>query len=332
MNSNLAYISNFKKKNENFVSYVITLFNKEEFAKSVIRALQNEGGSHEREYIFVDDGSTDETFKKFKKLCKNLPGKSQIYTRMNLGASYSTNEAVKKTKGYWIRLLDGDDLIVKKSTANMLKIARLSKTEFVYGDIDDRNVCRKKKLAYSLQSKEEGLKKFIKNCPANSSSILVSKKRFFSSGGCNESFVSPDQVLFLRLFKSGDGTYYNSLVAKTPSKKLKNRLSSQVKRSRYESILALIDFCEQGPELANNLKKKAYKRALSRAFNYYRYFNRSVYSIHLVRYLISKLYFPKDYLKNMYASLGVFTNNKNNKPKKWMTGSDIKAISKRIIE
>mgnify|MGYP004354238533 CR=1 FL=1 len=34
----------------------------------------------------------------------------------------------------------------------------------------------------------------------------------------------------------------------------------------------------------------------------------------------------------MYASLGVFTNNKNYKPKKWMTGSDVKAISKRIIE
>ena len=49
-----------------------------------------------------------------------------------MGASYSTNEAISIAKGYWIRLLDGDDIISYKSTEKMLQPAR-KKEEFVYG-------------------------------------------------------------------------------------------------------------------------------------------------------------------------------------------------------
>ena len=55
--------------------------------------------------------------------------------------------------------------------------------------------------------KNEGLKKFIRNCPANSSCIFLSVKRFPMSGGCDQTFVSPDQRLFLRLFSSGKGVF-----------------------------------------------------------------------------------------------------------------------------
>ena len=44
-----------------------------------------------------------------------------------MGASYSTNEAVLKARGYWVRLLDGDDIIAYKSTAKMLRLAKQTK-------------------------------------------------------------------------------------------------------------------------------------------------------------------------------------------------------------
>ena len=65
------------------------------------------------------------------------------------------------------------------------------------------------------------------------------------SGGCNENFVSPDQVLFLRLFSKGAGVFLNQVVAILPSNQSTDRLSSQIKRSRYESILALINLCNE---------------------------------------------------------------------------------------
>ena len=49
------------------------------------------------------------------------------------------------------------------------------------------------------------------------------------SGGCNENFISPDQVLFLRLFSAGAAVFLNQVVAILPSNQSKDRLSSQIK-------------------------------------------------------------------------------------------------------
>ena len=97
-----------------------------------------------------------------------------------MGASFSTNEAIRKAKGYWLRLLDGDDTVSFKSTyKKMLSIARMTKEEFIYGCIyEDQYIPEKVNLSkYKIQSRNEGLKKFIRNCPANSSCILVSKEK-----------------------------------------------------------------------------------------------------------------------------------------------------------
>ena len=122
-----------------------------------------------------------------------MPGELIILKRRNLGASYSTNEAVKIASGFWIRLLDGDDLVTYKSTKRMLYLANFYKVSFVYGLISEKKFKEySNSFKYYKQSRSEGLKKFIRNCPANSSAILVSKKRFVISGGCNETFVSPE--------------------------------------------------------------------------------------------------------------------------------------------
>ena len=79
-------------------------------------------------------------------------------------------------------------------------------------DNNKKIIDSRKKPDYFFQTKENGLRKFIKNCPANSSCIFISKKHYFSSGGCNESFISPDQVLFLRLFSKGNGKIYTVII------------------------------------------------------------------------------------------------------------------------
>ena len=55
-----------------------------------------------------------------KKFAPKLPGKLIVLRRRNLGASYSTNEAITYASGYWIRLLDGDDNVTYKSTSKMV--------------------------------------------------------------------------------------------------------------------------------------------------------------------------------------------------------------------
>jgi len=329
----IAQFLNLEKKNINFVSYIITAFNKKKHVNDVVNALRKEGGRHKREFIVIDDGSSDNTSLIFKNLSKKLPGKLFILRRRNLGASFSTNEAVKIASGYWIRLLDGDDLVTYKSTEYMLHLAKLNKVSFVYGLISEK-IENEFSSVYDFvkQSKKVGLQKFIRNCPANSSAILISKEHFYKSGGCNESFVSPDQVLFLRLFSFGSAVFIKKVVAKLPNAQSIDRLSSQIRRSRYESILALINFCEENKNIDTFILKKAYKRSLSRANTYNKNLNKSFFSIHFFRYILSKIFFPKNYVDYMYNSLKVFTNKDINRPKEWRTGSDKISISKRFVK
>ncbi len=294
--------------------------------------MAKEGGNLKKEFIIVDDGSSDNSIAVITSMYRKLPGKLIVIRRKNLGASFSTNQAVQLASSYWIRLLDGDDLVTYKSTENMLNLARSNGLEFSYGLIGDKSsnfYSAKKK--YEIQNRESGLRKFIKNCPANSSAILVSKVRYCKAGGCNENFVSPDQVLFLRLFCSGGGVFFKKLVAITPTNPLSGRLSSQLKRSRYESILAIIRLCEENRKLEKKIKKIAFKRALSRSYNYHKSFTNRFFSKHFFKYLLAKFYFPNNFIFQMYDALTVFTGDSRVKPKIWLTGSDKYSISKKNI-
>ena len=180
-----------------------------------------------------------------------------------------------------------------------------------------------------MLNRKEGLKVFIKNCPANSSSILVKKGRYLNAGGCNENFVSPDQLLFLRLFNEGSGVHLIRKVALVPCSS-ENRLSSQVKRSRYESVLAILTFLSENYKLDKTIKKWAYKRTLSRSYNYHRIFGGSRLSFHYLRYVYSKLYFPKNYLSIIKKSLSCFTESgMSNKPESWKTGATKLGLAKK---
>ena len=328
----VPYNYNLEKKKLDFVSYIITAYNKRKYLQNVFQALAKEGGSHKREYIVVDDGSYDNTSIILKNFASKLPGKLIILKRGNLGASYSTNEAVTHASGYWIRLLDGDDNVTYKSTSKMLYLAHRYKVNFVYGLISE-NKAKINSMPFNhvQQSRDEGLRKFIKNCPANSSSILVSKKRYIMSGGCNENFISPDQVLFLRLFSAGTAVFLNQVVAILPSNQSKDRLSSQIKRSRYESILALINFCNENSNLEKIFTKLAFKRALSRANTYNKRLNNTYFSSYLFNYILSKFFVPKHYKKLMYNALKVFSGNSYERPKDWKTRAEKICVSNNFI-
>ena len=332
MYNKVSYNYNLEKKNLDFVSYIITAYNKKKYLQNVFQALALEGGTHNREYIVVDDGSDDNSLTILRKFAPKLPGKLTVIKRGNLGASYSTNEAVMFASGYWIRLLDGDDQVTYKSTSKMLYLAHRYKVNFVYGLIcEKKSNINKMPFKHIKQDRGAGLKKFIKNCPANSSSILVSKKRYIMSGGCNENFISPDQVLFLRLFSEGAGVFLNQVVAILPSNQNSNRLSSQIKRSRYESILALINLCNENPNLEKIFIKQAFKRVLSRANTYSKSLNGTYLSSHWFNYILSKFIFPKFYKKLMYNSLKVFSGNKTIRPNSWKTRANKMRISNNFL-
>ena len=64
------------------VSFIIPVYNKSSFLKYVIKCLKNQSGDFEREFIFVDDGSTDNSYEIISSLTKDL-GNTQIFRQKN---------------------------------------------------------------------------------------------------------------------------------------------------------------------------------------------------------------------------------------------------------
>src|ERR1700722_17376850 len=203
------------------VSFIVTVFDKRPYLARVIDALARQTGPFEREFIFVDDGSTDGSAALIEELTQGWRDTVIVLRQPNRGASAATNEGARRASFPWLKLLDGDDLPVPDATARLLEAAQATGQSLAYGELGAYRFADPAPLdhdftlpPYALE--RNGLARFIRNCPCNSSTILIASDHYRAAGGCDERLVSPDQALFLRLFAAGGAAYLAGPVALVP--------------------------------------------------------------------------------------------------------------------
>jgi glycosyltransferase involved in cell wall biosynthesis len=311
----------------NGVSYIVTVFDKRAFLARVIDALARQAGGFEREFIFVDDGSTDGSAEAIAQLTRGWRAPVVLLRQANCGASAATNAGARRARLKWLKLVDGDDLLLPGATAWLLDAAAATRQSFAYGALGTYRFDNPEPLAAtfatpSFAEESDGLARFIRNVPCNSSSILVTAERFWAAGGCDERLVSPDAALFLRLFASGGGgVRLDGPVALVPDR-APLRLSEQRRRSRYESVLALYYLVSETPGLERRHAALACRRALSRARRFHRAHGGTLVSEHDLRYLASLLHVPRAPAAAIYKALGAFTEDgSSERPASWLPGA-----------
>jgi glycosyltransferase involved in cell wall biosynthesis len=308
------------------VSFIVTVFDKAPYLARVVDALAQDRGAFAREFIFVDDGSSDGSADLLARLTADWTEPVAILRQGNRGASAATNRAAARAALPWLRLVDGDDLVVPGSTSALLRAARDAGETLAYGDLGSYGTQDREPLALfaagaAVERVADGLDRFIRNCPSNSSTVLVAAERFARAGGCDERLVSPDQALFLRLFAKGGGVRLADAVARAPGT-APGRLSLQRRRSRYESVLALYYLVSETPGLDRSHARFACRRALSRAYRFHRRHGRARDLGHLGRFLASHLGLPLDPAAAIHAALGAFTEDGSpGRPPGWLPGA-----------
>lgn len=293
------------------VSYVITVFNKEEYLPEVIRSLEAQVDVDEKEYIFIDDGSSDASVQVIKDCTKDLAAKTIIIEQENLGASWGTNAGVEAASHEWIKLCDGDDLLTPHSSIWLIEACETLKVNHAWGHsayfewqgLDDP--LSRPEVKPNMEIMEDGLKFFIRNNPANSTCMLFKKSYFQRVGGCDPRLVSPDQLLFLRLFANGPGARVFGDVGLLPDA-APDRLSAQRGRSRYESVLAMYYVLSETKDISLAHIDYAYKRALSRSERFHRK-NHGLLTRYMWAHLRSKILPHDDKLVALKACLAGFT-------------------------
>jgi glycosyltransferase involved in cell wall biosynthesis len=308
------------------VSFIVTVYDKRDYLPRVIDALGRQSGAFEREFVFVDDGSRDGSAELIAASTQGWRDKVVTLRQENQGASAATNAGARAATYPWLRLADGDDLLVPDATRRLMEGAMAAGQSLAYGELgkyrfDDPDPLARDFPLPPHRIEPDGLARFIRNCPCNSSTILVSAERYWAAGGCDERLVSPDQALFLRLFAGGGGVHIPAPVALAPDQ-APRRLSEQARRSRYESVLALYYLVTETKGLDPRYVALAYRRAMSRACRFHRAHLGAPLSRHLVRYLASLFRIPAAPGPAIYRALGAFTEDgSTERPASWKPGA-----------
>ena len=260
------------------VSFIIPVFNKSSFLKLVINSLKNQVGNFKREFIFIDDGSTDNSLNIIKNETKNLKN-TFIIKQKNHGSAHATNRGIKLAKMKYIKFLDADDLIVNYATKKLMEILELnSHCILAYGsqikvkDLDKANLNRSIDLN-NIKVFKNPLKKAMRNSMFNPSQFLVRRKICQIVGGCDERVkFSQEYSLTLRLALKGSFAMINEPLAILPLDS-PGQISEKKNNQIYRVSKALEFFIKDNPQIENKYKLYAQRRLTARAWRFARRHN-----------------------------------------------------------
>jgi len=227
------------------VSYLITVFNKENEIKETISWIQNQELDRfdKIEIICIDDLSSDDSIKILESLQRDDQRIRIIKNKKNLGPSKSLNIAAKLALGEYLIPIDGDDFLPKDATQYLLNIAKKYKVKLVFGmskrlkDIPNKTTHISNEELH-LKSLEFCLKKSIVHM-----GFLVSKDLWSRSEGADEKVFIQDISLPMRLAAHSNSLVYaNSIIyyLRDESDSNLSNNTDQQHHDRYLSYLNLL--------------------------------------------------------------------------------------------
>lgn len=256
------------------VTFVVPVYNKAPHLEGVLRQIGRQTGRFPRQYVFVDDGSTDDSLQRLRDLTADWTN-VVIHTQANQGSAAATNAGIALADQPYVKFVDADDLIGDAATATLLSALEGSEACLAYGravryrdpsEIDLTAMVDDPR--HELQS--DSLRLAMKNSLFNPSQSLVRASALRQVGGCDERVVhSQEYSLTLRLARRWPLMRVDAPVAFIPYEAV-NRLSSNEGRQLQRVTHALALFLKDHPDIAPSLRWFACRRAAGRAWHYAR--------------------------------------------------------------
>ena len=277
------------------VSFVVPVYNKSKFLKPVIKSIKSQKGKFKKEYIFIDDGSTDDSYRILKQETKGMKD-CQIIKQENKGSANATNQGIKTAKMKYIKFLDADDLILSDSTKLLVDILEKNSSCILAFGLQRKvenivNVNLNERINnYEIEMIENPLKLAMRNSMFNPSQFLVRTSFCKNVGGCDERIrFSQEYSLTLRLSKIGSFVKLNYPIAILPYS-APGQISEKKNNQIYRVSKALELFINENNDLSLKTKLYAQRRLTARAWRFAR--NNKIQDLYLkyfILYLIGLL-------------------------------------------
>ncbi|KZK87935.1 putative glycosyltransferase EpsH [Pseudovibrio sp. W64] len=224
------------------ISYLLTVYNKEQELPQTIQCLQNQSGldGAQVEFIFVDDCSSDRSIEFLKIEAAKDSRIKIIENKQNRGPSVRINQAAKHASGSYLIPLDADDFLTSNGTRTLLNIAGDTGAALVFGkskrgfqtqalvDVSSLVTVAKDPLAYCARKQIVHM------------GFLVDSQLWRTAGGADERIFIQDQSLPLSLSAAANRLAYIHDVVYWLRPQTRNNLSANTTQQHHDRFFSAL--------------------------------------------------------------------------------------------
>lgn len=300
------------------VTFICPVYNKEKYLPFVIQGIKNQTGTFDKEYIFINDGSSDNSLDVIKKLTKKLP-QTTILTHTNKGPAFSTQLGIEMAEGDYIKLVGGDDYLLPNCTSLLLNNLKKTNTVAIFSRYILDDYLKKNLKLFEKKEKTKNLKKIsfplhstLLNCFSGTSPTLYCNRSIKKTRGCNKKLFVEDFSLALELSIVGDFSFIENITSVGPLGD-KNRIMVGNEAQLLHDYNAAIYFFLKKHLINKNIMRKVTQKCIGRTEKFarrtlnYSFFN----ELNLLRYkMYLKNYLQDEYLLMIKRSCEFFYNTR----------------------
>jgi len=258
------------------VSFVVPVYNKCPFLAATVEGLRRQRGDFAREFVFIDDGSTDGSRELLAKLTAGWPD-ARVLTQANRGPAIATNRGFAAARHPLVKLVDADDVLLPDATAQLraalrrepeAALAHGTSEGFAAGDDIAARLAAAAPGAPPPGELYDALPGLLQRCDLAPSLCLVRAEPVRRAGGCDERVFTQDYSLFLRLAALAPFVRVAAPVALMPLA-APGRVNDGGPQVLHDMNLALFHFLRECP-VPPGLARPTIRRGLRRAWHWAR--------------------------------------------------------------
>ena len=263
------------------VSFVVPVFNKAPWLPGVLRQLARQRGDFPRQYVFVDDGSTDDSLSILKQATAGWP-ETTIVEQANRGTAHATNRGLAAASMAFVKFCGADDLLADGATCALrATLIRHPGAVLAWGKVATYDSAATADLAVGLSGARatviaRPLRRVLRNNPFIPAQGLMWTDAARAADGCDERLpFAEDYTLALRMALLGPFLRLDTTVAYYPQAAPDRKSNDPGYDPSVASSQALAFFLDDHPDLPWRWKHYACRRAAGRARRWARRHHRS---------------------------------------------------------
>ena len=296
------------------VSFVVTLYNKEQYLEATLNSILAQEGDFDREYIVVDDQSTDRSLEIAQDLIGALPN-GMVISQSNTGPAGAQNKGVSFSSMPILKFIDADDLYPPDCVERLLPGLDLPGVALVHGDgkvldsFNDEIYVDRMGSSPSFAVMEKPLFHSIRHTLSGASGILVDKEAYLACGGCDERVFLHENSMIFRLGIKNSFAFTKDVVLFGPPRDFRTQhgghLGDDMVQMEHDRNSALYGLIRDFPNLPLEIKRLALKKASGRSWNWARRINKKKLGCDEIFWIRLLSYCPwlPDYERFLYKTL-----------------------------